>query len=239
MLPIQLLKKFFNKIKIIIFFFFLVIFFFNLFLLLENFFKIKEIEVNERNIKIIGLENLYGKNILFLNSEKTTERLIKENPAIKTIVIQKKLPSKLLLNVVFANSIAQLAVDAGYFYLDEDGKIIKKTRNPSFSLPQINFYQKIYYSDYQSGQQIYFEEIKKSLYLLKKINQIGLTIKDLDISGNNVIVFNLENKKIIFDSLKDQQLQLFQLEQIIKAFKIKGENYKEIDLRFDKPIVRF
>ncbi|MGB9883087.1 MAG: cell division protein FtsQ/DivIB [Microgenomates group bacterium] len=237
--PAQLSKKFFNKVKIIILFIFLVLFFLNLFLFLENFFKIKEIEVNEKNIKIIGLDSLYGKNIIFLNEEKTVEKLIKNNPSIKNIVISRILPAKLSLSLTFTHPLAQLVVDKGFFYLDDNGKIIEKSKNQSVSLPFLNFYQKIYFDDYQPGQEIFFGEIKKSLYLLKKINQMGLTIKHLDISGNNVIVFNLENKKIIFDSLKDQQLQLYQLGQIIKAFKIKGENYQEIDLRFDKPVVRF
>ena len=45
--------------------------------------------------------------------------------------------------------------------------------------------------------------------------------------------------EIVFSSQKERQFQIYQLEIIVKQFKIKGKEIKKIDLRFDKPIIQF
>ena len=54
-----------------------------------------------------------------------------------------------------------------------------------------------------------------------------------------MLLFNVGEKKIIFSSEKEAGSQLFQLQQIVKQFKVEGRAFKEIDLRYDKPVVRF
>ena len=62
----------------------------------------------------------------------------------------------------------------------------------------------------------------------------------IDIKGQDVILFNLiDNKKIIFSNNKDREAQEYQLELIIRQFKIEGKDFRKIDLRFNKPIVEF
>ena len=62
----------------------------------------------------------------------------------------------------------------------------------------------------------------------------------IDIKGQDMLVFNLESdKEIIFSNKKEKELQDYQLEFIIKQFKIEGKEFKKIDLRFEKPVVTF
>ena len=62
----------------------------------------------------------------------------------------------------------------------------------------------------------------------------------IDIKGQDMLVFNLiDGKQIIFSNSKDKNTQNYQLELIIKQFKIEGKEFKKIDLRFDKPIISF
>ena len=46
-------------------------------------------------------------------------------------------------------------------------------------------------------------------------------------------------KEIIFRNKKEKELQDYQLEFIIRQFKIEGKEFKKIDLRFDRPIISF
>lgn len=231
--------KFFHKLKKLIVFIVIVFIIFFVLFFLDTFFKIKEIQIESDNKKILGIEKLIDKNIFLLNEDVVTKQILKENPLIKSIKINKQLPSKIILSVEFSFPQAQIITGDGFFYIDDRGKVIKKTKEKLLSLPLINFYQKIYYQNYQIGQIIDFNEIKIGLFLLKKTTDLGLKINRLDIGGDNMLVFYLDNKKIIFDSLKDKEIQAYQLEQIIKSFKIQGKDYQEIDLRFEKPVVRF
>ena len=49
-----------------------------------------------------------------------------------------------------------------------------------------------------------------------------------------MLVFNLEgDKKKGFSNNKEKEIQTYQLELIIRQFKIEGKEFKKIDLRFE------
>jgi hypothetical protein len=108
------------------------------------------------------------------------------------------------------------------------------------SIPVINYYQKLNNDSFQTGDWIDYEDIKQTLFFIDKLNQINLKTLIIDISGQDMLVFNLNgDKKIIFSIKKAKELQDYQLELIIRQFKIEGKEYKTIDLRFNKPVIGF
>ncbi len=235
------LKKFFLKVlKIIIFclivgaFVFLIDFFY-------EYTKIKELKIiNVEKEKIIGLENLKNKLLVFLNLEETKKILLNKNPFIKDIDFEKKFPNTLIIKVILDQPIAVLSSDNGYFYLSSNGKILLKTKDLKKEyFPKINFYQKLSFNSYSLGDKIEFEEILFGLKILQMLVDLKIKINSLDISSVNVLLFNLEDKKVYFSTEKEIETQFYQFEKIYRQFKIEGRNYQEIDLRFDKPIVRF
>lgn len=65
----------------------------------------------------------------------------------------------------------------------------------------------------------------------------NLEIKDSQINGE-VFKVSLNNDQVIIFSLtKDLNIQLNSLQLIIDRSRIEGRNIKQIDLRFDKPII--
>ncbi|MEK9169228.1 MAG: hypothetical protein AAB788_00635, partial [Patescibacteria group bacterium] len=73
-----------------------------------------------------------------------------------------------------------------------------------------------------------------------KLKQINLRPLTIDIKGQDMLVFNLNDSKVIvFSNSKDKDVQDYQLELIIRQFKIEGKEFKKIDLRFNKPIIQF
>jgi len=206
---------------------------------LNSYFQLKKIEVIGEKKDIFGLKELTGKNLLFISETSINEILIKRNPSIKTISFEKKLPSTLVLRIVFDQPIGELIVGDGFFDLAENGKIVTKSKKENAKLPKINFYQKFNYQSLSQGEIISLKEILDGLYFLKSLAEINLKVDSLDINGINMIVFNLGNRKIIFSSEKERKLQVFQVKEIIRRFKLEGKQYREIDLRFDKPVVRF
>lgn len=244
MLLKRLLKKFFLKfIKFFLFLFFVVVFFIFL-IFLFDFFTLKEIKVitinQEKKQNILGINEIKKQLIFFIDEKEIEKKILKKNPFIKEVKIIKKYPNILIIEIIEDKPIALLSTNGGYFYINNQGKIIYKTKNLNEEkLPLINFYQKFNFKDYYPGRKIDFKEINFSLFILEKMNEYKIKVNTLDIESVGVIVFYLEDKKIFFDVDKNFYSQWSIFEKIFREFKIKGIDYKEIDLRFDKPIVRF
>lgn len=235
------LAKYLDKIKYIIFFLltcsvsFFIIFF------IYNFFLIKNIEVeSEKNFLLTNKNEIINKSLLLLDTDKISEKIINENYLVKTAKVEKIWPSKLKITISLYEPCASLIVNNGFFNLSCDGRILQKSRNMIQYLPVINYYQKLNNNSFQTGDWIDYKDIRHVLFFINKLNEISIKVLTVDIKGQDMLVFNLiDDKKVIFSNSKDQDIQDYQLELIIKQFKIEGRNYKKIDLRFDKPIISF
>jgi len=214
----------------------------------NSYFQIKTIHVEGEvpTDQIRGLENLKGTNLYFLTDGYISDILVKNNPDIQINQIIKELPNKIILKLKYIQPIAKLKLNVGFAQLSVEGKILKKSKPRSAGskqnvagLPIINFYQQFDYYQISTGNNLGYEEIVTALFLLEKSQELDLKIETIDISGLTMIVFNLKDKKIIFTSEKPSKKQAFELEAIIKQFKIEAKEFKVLDLRFDKPIVKF
>ena len=132
-----------------------------------------------------------------------------------------------------------MSVNQGYFYLAANGKILRKTKLFTKNAPQVNFYQKLDFLTYSAGDRLNYKELIIALELIDSFNDLGYKVDKVDIGGTNMILFNQDKKVIIFSSDKKVEEQIYQWQEIVKKFRIEGRLYKEIDLRFDKPIIRF
>lgn len=207
----------------------------------DNYFKVKKIEVfGEMNsFDLRGIESWNGKNIFLLQEDKMKQDLINANPLLKDVKVVKKYPDTLSFIVSKYDESVYLVVDQGYFLLSDDGRILSKIKDKTKDLPVINYYQKLNYSSWQSGDFIQYKDIIMALHFLRKSSDLGLTINTIDIGGTNMIALQLKDKKILFTSEKDQALEDYQLDRIIRQFKIEGKQFTVLDLRFDKPVIQF
>lgn len=233
-------KRFSQKIlkifsAIVIFFISLAIFFGA-----DIFFKIKNIEVlNNQNKTILGTGDFKGKNILLISEAKIIYVLKRKNPFIKDAKVVKKYPNSLTILLDLYDPKALLKADEGYLTLSSDGRIILKSKDLSL-LPVINYYQRINYYSYDPGEIIDHRPILLSIYFINRLSELNIVSESLDIKGDNMIVFNLsDDRSIIISAEKEKQGQAYLLMKIIKQFKVEGKNFKSLDLRFDKPIIRF
>ena len=236
-----LLMKFLKKLKFFLFFiFFCLIFFFILFFI-NQFFLIKKIEiVSDRKFPLVNKNDLINKNLIFINPDETAKKIILENSVLKKAVVNKVWPATIKITLYFYEPIAALIVNQGLFILSEDGRILVKIKSGQPFLPAINYYQKLNSNSFQTGDRIDYKDIQQTLFFINKLKQINLLPLTIDIKGQDMLVFNLSgDKKIIFSSAKEKKLQNYQLEFIIKQFKIEGKEFKKIDLRFEKPVITF
>lgn len=214
----------------------------------NSYFELKTIHIegDNLNIQIFGLENLKGKNLYLLSEELVTGILNENNPKLIVDELVKEYPDSLTIKLKSVQPIAQIKLNIGFAELSAEGKILKKLKQKDDNLPLINFYQQFDYYQISQGSKLDYKELKTTLFLLKKIQDLALKVDSIDISGLNMIVFNLKNpsgnrevKKIFLSAEKERRKQSLELETILSQFKIEGKDFKELDLRFDKPVVRF
>lgn len=236
-----LLMKYLKKIKLFLFFLLLCLILFFVLFFFNQFFLVKKIEIiSEKKFLLANQNELLNKNLIFINKNKIAKKIIKENSLLKDVVVSKTWPNSIKLYVFFYDPVAALTVNNGFFYLSVDGRIISKTKNNQLSSPIINYYQRLNNNFFQIGDWIDYSDIRQTLFYIDKLGQINLRILTIDIKGQDMLVFNLEDdKKIVFSSNKEKETQIYQLELIIRQFKIEGKEFKKIDLRFEKPVITF
>ena len=236
-----LLVKFLSKLKFFLFFSFLCLIFFSILFFINQFFLIKKIElISDREFLLSNKDELINKNLIFINQDEIAKKIILENSLLKQVVVNKVWPITLKITVYFYEPIAALIVNQGFFNLSTDGRILSKIKVGQPSLPIINYYQKLNSNSFQTGEMIDFKDIQQTLFFIDKLGQINFVPLTIDIKGQDMLVFNLNgDKKIVFSNKKEKELQDYQLEFIIRQFKIEGKEFKKIDLRFEKPVITF
>lgn len=214
---------------------FIALFLANLFLSIKHI--IVESDTSKNSLR--SVETLKNQNIFLLNSRKVEKSLMGENPLVKQVTLKKIFPDTLKLYVQYYIPVAQLKVTGGYFRLSSDGTILEKTHDKKLDkLPQINYYQSFDYYAFPPGAKLNYKDLISSIFFLQKALDLNLSIVNIDISGLNMIVFSLDSKRILFTTEKDLEQQAYELQSIIRQFKVDGRDFKELDLRFDRPVIR-
>lgn len=207
--------------------------------LANRYYQVTQIQVASETgpLTLIGIEEFNGKNILLFSEDTVKNTIYENNPLIKKVSVEKVLPGKLVIKIEENQPLAYLVVDRGYFVLADDGRILEKNKDIQGKKPVINYYQKLTYSSYQAGDRVDLKDIRTALHFTQNVEGLGLPVVSIDINGFDMIRLQLENKMILFTTEKDIRAQDYQLDTLIRQFKVEGRNFKTLDLRFDKPIV--
>ena len=74
-------------------------------------------------------------NLLFVNKKKIEQSLVEKMPYIKTVKIEKKLPSTIIVNITQTKNEICILSDEKYYAADKDGKILAKLDVADENLP--------------------------------------------------------------------------------------------------------
>lgn len=206
----------------------------------NNYFSVRQINIisDTHNGPIYGLDNYRGQNLLFLSTTKMMTAIKTQNPEIRNIIVTKKYPQLLEVQIEYYWPLAVVDNGDNFYFLSADGRILAKNSQNNLSIPVIHYYQKLNQYLFTVGDWISFNDITDTLYFIRSMSEIGLAVSRVDINGTDMILCNTGDKQIIYTTGKSRDLQVYELEQIIRDFKIKGQQFKSLDLRFEKPVVK-
>ncbi len=188
---------------------------------------------------IFGLEDYRHSNLILLSTDEMAKTLKKQNPEVKEATVTKIYPRTVVVKISLYKPLAVIDNGDGYLFLSEDGRILSRSSRNSLSLPIIHYYQKLNRYMFVVGDWINFQDMSFALHFIKTMNDLNMIVDQVDINGADMILCKLDNRQIVFTTEKSIQLQDYELEQIVRQFKIDGKAFKSLDLRFEKPVVKF
>lgn len=207
-------------------------------------FNIKKIEVEgdrlgcADNDQIKDSSKLLGQNFFTLDQKKLTKSLKEKFICIKDVNLSKTFPNKVGIKVSLRQPAAILATLKKWpiatpsaedisetFVIDDEGVVFSKDSEnlnvPKVFVANLNF------------PGISF------LQILDKIKTLGIDIKDTFIDDNFFAVNSETGPQIIFGLDDPVDVQLASLQLILDKAKIDSSVLEFVDLRYDKPVVRF
>ncbi|HUQ84995.1 MAG TPA: hypothetical protein VM077_01615 [Candidatus Limnocylindrales bacterium] len=78
----------------------------------------------------------------------------------------------------------------------------------------------------------------RSMELKSLLKEKNISYNEIVVANNNLIVILKDKAKIIFSPNKDLPTQLASLQFILTRLTMESKGFKELDLRFDKPVIR-
>ena len=144
-----------------------------------------------------------GHNIIYQANIKETKEFLEQNPYIKHAEVRRKLPSTLVIKVTERQERMAFKYDDDYLVMDEDGILLKKTRNK----PKTTIVQGLVVSKIKLGEKIGTENntrMDMALDLIKMMIKSDLYFVKIDISNvKNVeaYIYNTLIVKTDYDTL--------------------------------------
>ncbi len=127
-----------------------------------------------------------GRNIIYKANIKETTQFLEQNPYIKNAEVKRRLPSTIVIKVTEREEKLAFKYDDDYLAMDEDGIVLKKTRNK----PKTTLIKGIVVSKIKLGEKIGTEKAKKMdqvIELVKMMTASDLYFVKIDVSDDKTV----------------------------------------------------
>lgn len=196
-------------------------------------FTIRAVEVIGHGVVVSLDETKITKNLFLFPSQRIRERLLRDNPLLRNVIIRKKYPHTLVIELVKRRAAAVLLTGDQTVVLDEDGVVLPLSEKGD-SLPMII----LDVGGVPVGQAVTDGGVLVSLQMMRGLGD-AWHIGSITKRESGLLVAKYQESEIFFTQEKDPGVLSATLQTLLTGFRIKGSLPKVIDLRFDKPIVTF
>jgi cell division septal protein FtsQ len=210
------------------------------FLVTSNFFKIDQVDCQVNNTPCRAelwsdlLSASAGRNLLFLSTKKLTEELLAKNPDFADLKIEKQLPSGLRIHVSKRKSTVAVKLNGDYYLADEQGVLLSKEASAGdypVVIPDTRL-------DSRLGESLKSDRVLKAIDLLTGSLWRLMAPETATVVSDHMIKVTYADKvEAFFSVTKNTHDQLDSLHFILKRSKMEGSRLKQVDLRFDKPVL--
>lgn len=195
--------------------------------------QIKKIIVISSIYPLRNIEEIGKGNTLVFNSSSVSERIIQDNPFVKRVALQLRLPDTLVATIDVGDPKAVVVANGEFYLIDENGYMLRKTE-------EIGAYPTI------EGTSLLLFQYSQADWRVVKALKFIIAFADMSIFIDRISIDNTlheykllaKNGVICIVSYESQPLGVAtSLQTIIRRFRIDGKTVSSVDFRFDKPIV--
>lgn len=174
----------------------------SIFFIMSPLFNIKQIEVigNQKitTEAIISLSKIQMEENIYKNSSSKIKQNIKQEPYIEDVIIKRKLPNKIEINIKERVATYMLEYANSYAYINNQGYILEISEN-KLDIPIIMGY-KTEDENIKPGNRLCNEDLEKLSIALKisesaHANKLEKEITRINIENNHNYTIIMENKK--------------------------------------------
>ncbi len=201
-------------------------------------FNSENIIINGNNVVseeiILNLSGISSDKNIFRYKLKDVEKSVLENPYVKNILIKRKLPNTLIVEVVEKEIGAVLKSGEKYCYIDREGNLIEtieniKDKNLNYITLEADYnIEKNNILEYKNR-----EYLKRIPYLLDCINKENLhkSFIKIDMKNEDIIsLYNKDNIKFTLENKNDLEYDISRVVEILVDLQSKRVNGGEVDL---------
>ena len=196
-------------------------------------FVVKNFEVIGTGIRIEVNQNRLPKNLLFFPGDKLRQQILHDNPLIADVTFEKRFPHTLIIVVIPRTAVAVIRTPGGIMGLDRNGILLGEP-NQTNTLPELKFDL----PRTMTGEKISDQKIIQSLAFIG-LTQTFLPLTSIEASGSASLLARAKKTDIIIAQNANLTNTATTLQTLLAGFRIKGNLPASIDLRFDKPVVKF
>lgn len=209
-----------------------------------NFFNIKKVEVTGNESltteEITALAEFKLNSNIFLQDISSKTKLLKETyPRISSVNFQRKLPDKVVINIVEKKPVLIALSPPNYLFVDAEGMVLDKFEDISDS--RVPIYSSYHFDDQvKIGQLLVEDGLKRVISLLKQVpfNKQYL-IKEISIKDDQIIIYPNNYLKAILGNEENLNVKLNTLEELLNDTTVIEGKIEYIDLSTpEKPIIK-
>ncbi len=197
-------------------------------------FTIKNIVVVGTNIQVAVDEARLPKSLLLFPTAKFRAELLADNPTLADIQFQKKYPHTLVIIPTLRTAVVRLSLIAREVLLDGAGIVLSDADASSPVLPHIV----VPLATARIGETIRDPRILAGISFITGIQNI-LPIQTIIVEDDLSLRAKSDTLDIVFPQDAPMSVTLATLQTLLSGFRIKGILPTFIDLRFNKPIIKF
>ncbi len=195
---------------------------------------IKNIVVVGHNIQVEVTEARLPKTLILFPAAKLRAELLADNPTLADIRFQKKYPHTLIIIPTLRTAIARLTLTGREVLVDEKGMVLADADPASSNIPRLI----VPLPAVRIGETIGDPRVISGISFLIGSREIVL-VHTISVEDEKSLRAKSDRLDILFVQDGSVPATLATLQTLLSGFRIKGTLPTFIDLRFNKPIIKF
>ncbi|MFH1547052.1 MAG: FtsQ-type POTRA domain-containing protein [bacterium] len=186
------------------------------------------------------ISEFIGIRLFQLDVSKVEKKLRDNFPFISQVYVSKRAPNSLSIKIIERVPTLKLVKGNAGYLVDDGGVILGECVEYEKYCENVPFVGVTYYlGEINVGEKPFITELDEVIILAEHQSDLGLDIVEFLVPTERVIsvVFD-DSTRGIFSTEKDIENQISLYSYTRENLLLKNEKFKEIDIRFDRPVIR-